>query len=183
MNSFCKRENQISMERTDTPNLRSMRVAAPCHESWDAMSGTERVRSCERCQHKVYNLSELSAAEAEALIRSAEGRLCVRFYRRADGTILTKDCTVSATARRHKRLAQATAGIAAAVGSAAALLHPQPRISTPLPVIQATPEPIAQPTMGRVAPDPEPEMGKIAAPIPVMGELAVSNPKTLDTNR
>ncbi|WP_309690607.1 hypothetical protein [Armatimonas sp.] len=173
------------MERNDTPHLRSVRIAAPCHESWNAMPGSERVRSCERCQHKVYNLSELTTSEAEALIRSAEGRLCVRFYRRADGTILTKDCTVGATARRNKRVAQATAGIAAAVGSAAALFRPQPTLGTPLPVIQTTPEPIFHPVMGAIA-APTPVMGnvmgKVARPERGMGEMASSNPTTLDSN-
>ena len=165
------------MERNDTPHLRGVRVAAPCHESWSAMSGTEQIRSCERCQHKVYNLSEMTTAEAEALIRSAEGRLCVRFYRRADGTVMTKDCPVGATARRTKRVAQATAGIAAAVGTAAALLRPQPRAeptmgAMPLPMIQSMPAPVIEHvTMGAIAPRHE------------LGKLARSNPKTMDSNR
>ena len=169
------------MERNDTPHLRSVRIAAPCHESWNAMPGSERVRSCERCQHKVYNLSEMTTAEAEALIRSAEGRLCVRFYRRADGTILTKDCTVGATARRNKRVAQATAGIAAAVGSAAALFRPHPTLGTPLPVIQTTP--ISHPVMGALA-APELVMGNMMGKVarPERGDIASSNPKTLDSN-
>lgn len=142
------------MKRNTSPLLHSVRVAAPCQESWDTMTGSERVRSCERCQHKVYNLSELTTSEAEALLRDASGRLCVRFYRRADGTILTKDCPVGATTRRNQRLAQAGAGIAAAVGAAAALFPSQPQ--------------------------PEPVMGKVA--VYELGELAVSHPKTLDTN-
>ena len=74
--------------------LSRVKVASPCSESWDAMPGGERIRSCARCQHRVYNLSEMSAADAAKLIREAEGRLCIRFYRRADGTLLTRDCPV-----------------------------------------------------------------------------------------
>jgi hypothetical protein len=33
-------------------------------------------------------------AEAERLVVEKEGRLCVRFHRRADGTVLTRDCPV-----------------------------------------------------------------------------------------
>ena len=174
------------MKSNDTSLLRGVRVAAPCHESWDAMPGTDRIRSCERCQHKVYNLSEMTSIEAEALLRSSEGRLCVRFYRRADGTIMTKDCTVGATARRNKRVAQAVAGVAAAVGSAAAILRPQPEshpvmgVATPmpLPVIQSTPEPYSiKHTLGMVA---RPELGNVAQP--EMGDIAASNPKTLSSN-
>lgn len=42
----------------------------------------------------VYNLSEMSRRQAEELIASREGGLCVRFYQRADGTVLTRDCPV-----------------------------------------------------------------------------------------
>jgi len=159
------------MKRNTNSLLRGIQVAAPCHESWDAMPGTDQVRSCERCQHKVYNLSEMSASEAEALIRGAEGRLCVRFYRRADGTVITKDCPVGTTAIRQKRIAQTVAGVAAAVGSAAALLRPQPEsqpvLSAPLPltVIQSTPEPI---------------QGNVMVQQAEMGDIAISNPKTLN---
>ena len=165
------------MNRNDTPLLRDVRVATPCHESWDAMSGTDHVRSCERCQHKVYNLSELTASEAETLLRTAEGRLCVRFYRRADGTVMTKDCSVGVAVRRQRRIAQAVAGVAAAVGSAAALLKPgtpEPTMGSPmaLPVIQTTPAPELHPIMGAVTPEPvmgNMVMGKMAAP--EMGEV------------
>ena len=97
--------------------LENIRVASPCQESWEGMNGTDRVRACERCQHKVYNLSEMNAAEAADVIRKAEGRLCVRFYRRADGTIMTKDCPVGVANKnkKYKRslaLVTATAGIA-----------------------------------------------------------------------
>jgi len=36
----------------------------------------------------------MSRNEAETLITKAEGRLCVRYYRRADGSILTQNCPV-----------------------------------------------------------------------------------------
>lgn len=164
--------------------LNHVRVAAPCHESWDAMSGTDQVRSCERCQHKVYNLSELTEAEAEALLQSAEGRLCVRFYRRADGTIMTKDCPVGSTARRTRRIVQATAGVAAAVGTAAALLRPQthPTMGAPmpLPVIQTTPEPVPHAVMGAVAAPRQFEMGEAPSELSALreqGKVAISPAK------
>jgi hypothetical protein len=82
--------------------LDHVRVASPCSVSWDSMSGGERVRSCEQCRLRVYNISELTRREAEALIAQTEGRICARFYRRADGTILTKDCPVGLSALRRR---------------------------------------------------------------------------------
>jgi hypothetical protein len=87
------------------PVLPQVRVASPCSASWDEMAGDERVRFCLLCQKNVYNLSAMSAAEAEALVRATEARLCVRFYRRADGTILTEDCPVGRRAARRGQFA------------------------------------------------------------------------------
>ena len=94
-----------------TNTLDNVRVAAPCSADWDSMFGNERVRFCEQCQLNVYNLSEMSKAEAERLIGQAEGRLCVRFYRRRDGSIITRNCPVGLRAikRRLSRVATAVA--------------------------------------------------------------------------
>jgi hypothetical protein len=67
-------------------------VATPCHESWDGMKGDDLSRFCGSCKLNVYNISAMTTEEAEALIIAKEGKLCVRFFRRTDGTILTKDC-------------------------------------------------------------------------------------------
>ena len=74
--------------------LNNLRIASPCPASWHAMRGDDRVRFCDSCSKSVYNLSDLTAAEATALIRESEGGLCLRLYRRADGTVLTADCPV-----------------------------------------------------------------------------------------
>ena len=94
-----------------TTRLDDVRVAAPCSADWDSMFGNERVRSCEQCHLNVYNLSEMSRVEAERLINQAEGRLCVRFYRRRDGSIITQNCPVGLRAikRRLSRVATAVA--------------------------------------------------------------------------
>jgi len=73
----------------------------------------ERVRFCSQCNLNVYNLSGMSRQEAEALITKTEGRLCVRFYRRADGSILTQNCPVGLKAikRRVAWVAQVVLGM------------------------------------------------------------------------
>ena len=74
--------------------LNQIRIASPCPVSWEQMIGDNRVRFCGECQLNVYNFGELSRTEAEELLRSTEGRLCGRLYRRADGMVITKDCPV-----------------------------------------------------------------------------------------
>jgi hypothetical protein len=73
------------------------------------MTGNEQIRFCGQCNLNVYNLSGMTKREAEALITRNEGRLCVRYYRRKDGTILTDNCPVGLRAlkRRVSRLANA----------------------------------------------------------------------------
>ena len=92
--------------------LDRLRVASPCSASWDDMKGDDRVRHCRLCQLNVYNLSAMDRAEAEALVRDREGRLCVRLFQREDGTVLTDNCPVGLRAAR-RRLARVAAGIAA----------------------------------------------------------------------
>jgi len=85
-----------------TSPLENIRVASSCAQDWNEMTGDERARFCGACKLNVYNLSGMSRREAENLIfQSEEGRLCVRFYRRADGSILTKDCPVGWRAIRR----------------------------------------------------------------------------------
>jgi len=97
------------------PVLDFIDVAAPCPVSWAEMTGDDRVRHCSICQQSVYNLSALTRDAAEDLVRRTEGRLCVRFFCREDGTVMTRDCPVG-----HLRAVRRQ--IAVAVSVAAVLL-------------------------------------------------------------
>ena len=166
--------------------LGSVRVASPCKASWDHMEGDYRVRHCEACRHKVYNLSGMTRVEAETLVAGTEGRLCVRFYRRPDGTMLTQDCPVGMMAVR-KRMATTLAcaatlflslyasamelarGGSAAMSPAKAPIsaYEQARQVEPLRVVLDRlnpPPPMGMPTMGAVA---VPVMGKMVSVAPI----------------
>ena len=113
--------------RRFSSSLDNVSVATPCPADWEAMIGGDRVRFCGQCQLNVYNLSAMSRHEAESLIARTEGRLCVRFYRRKDGSILTEDCPVGLRAlkRRASRIWRAVAssvlGFLAGIGANAAV--------------------------------------------------------------
>jgi len=83
-------------------NLDLIQIASPCPASWNSMKGDDRVRFCGECRLNVYNLSEMSRADAETFVSQREGRTCVMFFRRADGTVLTKDCPVGLRAMRQR---------------------------------------------------------------------------------
>ena len=106
---------------TYTNPLEQVRVAAPCPADWGKMVGDERVRYCDSCSLHVYNLSGMTRREAEALVTSTESRLCVRFYRRPDGTILTRNCPVGLSALKRRAARAATATMTAVLGFFAGL--------------------------------------------------------------
>src|SRR5436190_6410510 len=118
--------------------LKHVRVASPCKADWDQMIGTDRMRFCGQCSLNVYNLSAMTRDEAESLIAANEGRLCVRFYRRQDGSIITQDCPVGLRAIRArvscwmKAVAAAVLTFSATIGLQSLLsnVHPlEPRMT------------------------------------------------------
>lgn len=90
------------MARRFSDQLKNVQVASPCKVDWDRMIGTDRIRFCGQCSLNVYNLSAMTRTDAESLTAGTEGRLCVRFYRRPDGSIITQDCPVGLAAIRRK---------------------------------------------------------------------------------
>jgi hypothetical protein len=62
-------------------------------------------------------------ADAEALLRARVGNdLCIRFFQRADGTILTEDCPVGVKKKRRRSFVFAVAGVGAMAAAAATML-------------------------------------------------------------
>jgi len=102
-------------------NLDDIKIAAPCHEDWDEMTGDEQVRRCAACKLDVFNISEMTEEDAVDLIESRSGeRTCVKLFRRADGTVITKNCPVGLLALRKKARRVASlcvAGVVTLLGS------------------------------------------------------------------
>jgi hypothetical protein len=96
------------------PLLENIKVASPCHERWENMDGDSRVRNCGKCEKSVYDLSAMTREAAENLLADHGTNLCVRFYRRPDGTVMTADCPVGA---RRKRIRNVVVGAGAAAFS------------------------------------------------------------------
>ena len=143
------------------PVLDNIKVATPCTADWNQMTGDDRVRHCGQCQKNVYNLSGMLRDEAEALLRERNGDLCVRYYRRHDGTILLADCTVGrANRNRHRWIAAGAAGvISAGLGAAAVANHfSTERLEQPVTVrMGATSERVVPPPSTLRQPPPHAE--------------------------
>jgi hypothetical protein len=157
--------------------LDTIRVASPCDASWEAMPGDDRVRLCPQCARRVYNLAAMSRREAEDLLRQAESRLCVRLYRRADGTVLTGDCPVGL--RRLWRTAALATGAAAALVLSAIGWATVPAVpvrgNLAGPLRGHLPQPV-QAILDWI--DPPPIMGAICPPRPLPG--GYGNPAGVD---
>lgn len=158
-----------------TTRLDNIRVAAPCSADWDSMFGNERVRSCEQCHLNVYNLSEMSRVEAYRLINQAEGRLCVRFYRRRDGSIITQNCPVGLRAikRRLSRVATAAASfvlsLMAGVGfyrGADKLVSFQPKVMGTIATADGN-RPLPPSVQGELIVRPSPEQIVVGTLVPI----------------
>src|SRR5690242_21776801 len=110
----------VSARPMSTSRPIRLKIASPCKVSWDSMKGDDAVRFCGTCKKDVYNLSAMTTDQTEALLASPSGRPCVRFFQRADGTVMTNDCPVGAQRVRRQRIAVGVgAGLLSALGYAA----------------------------------------------------------------
>lgn len=164
--------------------LESIRVASPCRADWNAMQGDDKTRFCQSCAKNVYNLSAMSRREAEALVQAKEGKLCVRFYERADGTVLTDDCPVGIKRLRRESLrpfAWLAAGAAGLAAWGMALLgaHSASASSSnkPVPALVGDVAPLR---MGESLPAPTPKLKPLMGK-PLIGQPTMGAPRFIPT--
>lgn len=85
----------MSIDSPKEPVLQSLdviRIKTPCQMDWDLMTGDDQSRHCDHCEKNVYNIAEMSEQQAIDLINEKEGKVCLRLFRRPDGTVVTADC-------------------------------------------------------------------------------------------
>ncbi len=142
------------------------------------MSGDDQVRHCSMCDRKVYNLSAMTRQEALTLLQQHEGRICGRYYRRTDGTIMTRDCGRVEKIRVRTAVAMSSVvatvlgalGLVLALGQKPSVTMGQmavpakadrtPRQVKPVPALKS--EPLSE-MVGMIAPTPpsEPELRRM----------------------
>ncbi|ATQ78059.1 hypothetical protein CR152_28785 [Massilia violaceinigra] len=134
MEQSSPRKQTIALQRVD--------IASPCTASWDKMAGDDRVRHCKDCNKNVFNLSAMPQADAAALLaENHHGELCVRFYRRQDGTVMTSDrgdsprAAVRQAWRKLPHMAGAAVLALSAAGSSAGDAVPDAKVDAPVPKV------------------------------------------------
>lgn len=139
-----------------------IQIASPCSMEWSQMEGDERVRFCGACRLHVYNLSAMDVEEAAQLISDASTEVCVRLYRRRDGTVLTQDCPVGRRVAVRRKCATFWGTLAASAGAILTArlqlpVHPPP-VRAKTKTLQVSPGQIPQsPTLAKV------RMGRVAS--------------------
>jgi hypothetical protein len=69
--------------------LTEVPLLSPCDEPWERMRGDDRVRRCEACARDVFDVSAMSALEAELRLLNADDAVpCVRYRRDREGDVL-----------------------------------------------------------------------------------------------
>ncbi len=164
--------------------LETIQIASPCSAEWSEMVGDDRVRFCNSCEKNVYNLSAMLAEDADRLLTERAGKdLCVRFFQRADGTMMTSDCPVGVTRNRRKKIALAVAGAGAlAFGALASLRETQGGLQrsamVEIAVVAAPPPAMTASTAIVTALPPQPSgpvtMGTALAVVETQGKVAVA---------
>ncbi len=167
------------MRKYNSP-LNNIRVASPCSANWDEMYGNDRKRFCGDCKLNVYNLSGMTRVEAEDLIRRSEGRLCVRFYSRADGSVITQDCPVGWACIKQRTKSVVTAVFSLLMGLFSGILFvsmfskPEPRATVGDIIVRPLTPDTPSHTMGAIAVNAETDpsqhytMGNVS---PIQGKI------------
>lgn len=161
------RERQGSGKRA-LPLLDQVKVASPCSAKWEDMLGDERVRFCLSCEKNVWNLSAMPREEAESLLAAkAGGELCVRYYQRADGTVMTSDCPVGVTKKRRKKLALAVASAGAMAAAAVTAFGRQTCVVMGDAAVQGAMVAVPPPVVDEPTPHVMGEIEPVPTPVPV----------------
>jgi hypothetical protein len=124
-------------------------VASPCNASWAQMTGDDRRRFCRHCGKFVHNLSAMPSDQAEALICSAAGSLCVRFARdQRTGQPITLDYRPPPRVSRGRRIAVVTSILASICMAATWVVYKvfyKPPTPTQIPMVMGEIAPVRPP--------------------------------------
>ncbi len=90
-----------------TPNLTildEIAIETPCRVPWNELQGSGGMKSCEVCEKHVFDLIELTSADAVRVLADCQSLPCVRICRGPDGKIVTADSPTRLDFRFWRRL-------------------------------------------------------------------------------
>lgn len=109
--------------------LDQIQITNPCSADWNSMIGNDQVRFCNHCNLSVQDLSQMTRKRVLRLAAHSKGRLCIRYQRRPDGSLVTKSVPqLHQISRRASRIAAGAFSATLSISSAVA--QPLPTNST-----------------------------------------------------
>lgn len=151
------------------PWAKGMQVRTPCEATPDEMREAPEGAFCQSCNRVVHDLSQLTFAEAESLLREhgdANKKLCIELtIRSIDGSILLLDGYAQGPSPKRRLPLANVAALASAVALAACADAPPVVPELPTPQLHASPEVVAAPPpVAPIAPAPQSPISAAAAP-------------------
>lgn len=70
--------------------LENFEVPQPCAMNWDEMTGNEEVRHCGKCQHQIYNISEMPKRRALKVLNQPNERVCISYLQDEQNQVITQ---------------------------------------------------------------------------------------------
>ena len=70
--------------------LDNFEVPKPCSMSWDEMNGNDEIRNCEKCQHPIYNISEMPKRRALKVLNQPDDRVCISYLQDEQNQVITQ---------------------------------------------------------------------------------------------
>ncbi len=147
----------------------------PCGQKWGEAAGEERIRSCGRCQLRVYNFRDMDQGEAEDLVSRMEGGAKPKLFKRGDGKFLSTACPVGRRIKLYKVVPFAVSLVLFSLMGALLWLTPSARV-IPTSISLTSFAPALHPDSARGdALSPQPGANDVAARKKERAEIAVSS--------
>ena len=71
--------------------LDQLKVAKPCSAGWAQMTGNDQKRFCSECSKHVFDFSQMTRQQIEAVTAVHQGNLCARITRHEDGSMVMQE--------------------------------------------------------------------------------------------
>ncbi len=91
--------------------LDQLNVSKPCSANWEQMIGNAQKRFCAECKKHVFDFSQMTLQQIEAVTAINQGNLCARIARREDGSMMMLEPSLPAYAGRRLNLPVLSAAV------------------------------------------------------------------------
>lgn len=108
--------SEVNFMSAKKNRLDQLKVVTPCSSSWELMSGNNQKRFCADCNKSVFDFSQMTRRQVEAVVAAHQGKLCGRITRRPDGSLLTLETPPPIQISTRRASPFLTATVAALLG-------------------------------------------------------------------